>query len=308
MSAAAGAGAGSGANALSFEFADKSVYDRLPPGPPLVFEPVASKYTVEDLQGGLGDPDKEPIAVEEVISIMEAQLRGKKLEARDNRLYYKDVPPRSLSTFKLPIDSVVYRYDKTGKQSPSSKIPAFFGNRETTQIYSGSELSEEETRSAYKSKREALLLDWNYNTLDLLAAHPALSEKDIDFLEQYYVPKSGPHTLKLPDGDMNIMINSPAPVVLPCVPFGTTKGGYTIYLNRIMAKIVCKLGLDGWVVRPFDPAKKAGVLKWVIAESALSFYNPEIMLCKWGEVMDRIDTVGGSRRRLRKTRRAHQKK
>lgn len=301
--ASANAGAGAGAASASFEFNDKSVYERLPPGPPVTFDPVASKYTVEDLQGGLGDPEKDPISVEEVIAIMESKVGGKKLEARGNRLFYKDVPQFSLPTFKVPVGAVVHRYDKTGKTSPATKIPAFFGNKTTTKIYSGAELTEDETRSSYRVKREAVLLDMNYNTLSRLEAHPALSEKDIDYLNQYYVNRNGPHTLKLPTGDLTIMINAPVPVVLPCVPYGTTKSGHMIYLNRIMAKIICKLGVDGWIVRPFDQDKKSGVLKWNINASALSFYNPEIMLCKWNEVMDRIDTAGGARKR-RKTRRA----
>jgi hypothetical protein len=41
--------------------------------------------------------------------------------------------------------------------------------------------------------------------------------------------------------------------------YGEGKVSHPNYLNRRLAQIVCSLGFDGWVVKPFDVEKKTGL-------------------------------------------------
>jgi hypothetical protein len=60
------------------------------------------------------------------------------------------------------------------------------------------------------------------------------------------------------------------------------------YLNRRMAEIICRLGFDGWVVKPYDIDRKTGLIQLSLTllasgEDPLIEYTPEVMLCGWKE-------------------------
>ena len=55
-----------------------------------------------------------------------------------------------------------------------------------------------------------------------------------------------------------------------------------------MAELICGLGFDGWVVKPYDFDKKTGLIQLSLAllaagEDPLVEYTPEVMLCGWKE-------------------------
>ncbi len=85
---------------------------------------------------------------------------------------------------------------------------------------------------------------------------------------------------------MDMYVNVEKLVVLPTIPLGRAdKNGHIPYLNREIARIVCKAGFDGWVVCPFNPAKKRGLVQYSMIHGVVQ-YSPEIMLCKWSQFMD----------------------
>ena len=195
-------------------------------------------------------------------------------------------------TVTVPVGTVMYRGDKGGAQSPASELPAFFGNRNSVGIYAA---KNEKNVSSYRIKKALMLLELNLNSvyalqMALIAHMPpeflGKDEKKRSLLKQLILMWSDP--------DSGIM--------KPSVPIGPKRAsGHIPYLNRLMADIVCRLGFDGWIVFPYDPAKRQGLTQMSIIHGEVA-YPPEIMVCAWTNHMERI--VGGGRRKTHNRRRA----
>lgn len=177
-----------------------------------------------------------------------------------------------LPTLVVPEGSTVYRADATGAQSPSNAVPAFFSNNTSITVY---KRGKEENVSKYRTIRDMRLFQMSIQNLKTLyAVHPSLTSEDKEFLKLYLSKQA--------EG-----------AVLPIYP---TKDRY---LNRSIANIVCRLGVDGWIVQPYQ-AGLSGMLDYSIVRRNIKPYTPEIMVCKWTDCMARI-TEGG-KKRTRRTR------
>lgn len=187
----------------------------------------------------------------------------------------------------LPINSEIYRADRDGAREPSERVPAFFTNIVTTRgIYSHGKNG---TISSYIVKKPARLFHMNLNSIiDLYFYIMDLYDKDEVnklkykmLLENYYNPEE-------------LVVN----------PTGYMEGDtFPNYLNRRMAQMICHLGFDGWVVKPFNPEKKTGLKQWGVL-SGVNDYPPEIMLCRWKSFMDlkSLPIKSGGRRTQKKHR------
>ena len=197
-----------------------------------------------------------------------------------------------LPTVLLPAGAEVYRADHAGAKEPSADVPAFFTNRGSTSAYTRGAKG---TLSSYVVKKEAKLFHLTLNSI--LQLVPMLEEEDMEEVlmhwfnpEEAYVNPSG---------------FSPKNLAL----YRSNISKYPNYLNRRMAAIVCKLGFDGWIVKPFDPKKRTGLEQISYYKDGAKIkhrfvpYAPEIMLCHWKEIMDLKSLTAGGRRRTRKAKR-----
>ena len=248
----------------------------------------------------------------------------------DKSLLYMGAPV-SIPVCVLPPGSILHRFDKEGATDPSKNVPIFFGNKASVSFYSGKKTAAEinATRSSYRLKRPARLLHINAESLPLIE-QLQLTAEESEFMPIYYrigyVANS--------KGD-----NVETPILLPAAPYGTITeihgDGRLKSLNRKFAEIVCRLGFDGWVIKPLNPDKKEGVLQisggiqQVLAPNGtvvtldklatlpldqraqarivaplngkVSAMPPEIVICRWDVFMDRI--AGGASSRRRSSRR-----
>lgn len=177
-----------------------------------------------------------------------------------------------LPTLVVPKGSIVYRADATGAQNPSDAVPAFFSNNTSITVY---KRGKEENVSKYRTTRDLRLFQMNIQNLKtLFVVHPALTSEDKQFLKLYLSKQA--------EG-----------AVLPIFP---TKDRY---LNRTIANIICRLGVDGWIVQPFREGA-SGMLDYSMVRRNIKPYTPEIMVCKWTDCMARISEGGKTRRTRRK--------
>lgn len=195
-------------------------------------------------------------------------------------------------TVTVPVGTIMYRGDKGGAQLPAAGLPVFFGNKNSVGIYAA---KNEKNISKYRVTKTLKLLELNLNTvyalqMALIAYMPpeflGKDEKKQSLLKQLILMWSDP--------DSGIM--------KPSVPIGPKRAsGHIPYLNRLMADIVCRLGFDGWIVFPYDPAKRQGLTQMSIIHGEVA-YPPEIMVCAWTDHMEHI--IGGGRMRGKTYRRA----
>lgn len=184
-----------------------------------------------------------------------------------------------MSVIRLPVGAVLHRADRTGAKTPSDKVPAFFGNQYSIRVYAGP--LGKPAYSSYVVKKEAKLFVVNAQSIMKLFFHPKMTAKEKAFIDKY--------------------LNIPSAAVLPSFPLGQVDG-HTHYLNREIANIVCKrLGLDGWIVLPFDAERGRG-MKQISFVHGIVPYAPEIMLCKWTDVMDTAASKGNSKRKTVKNK------
>jgi hypothetical protein len=208
-----------------------------------------------------------------------------------------------LPTVLLPVGAELYRADHAGAKEPGAEVPAFFTNRGSTGAYTRGKTG---TLSSYVVKKEARLFDLNLNSI--LPLVPLLDDDEVEVIMHWFNHED---TYVNPSGF--------TPKNLADYRSGTSK--YPNYLNRRMANIICKLGFDGWIVKPFDIKKRTGLeqLSYYVDGKSLKTrivpYAPEIMLCKWKDTMDlkslavngaaATGSAAGGRRRTR--RRTHRK-
>ncbi len=184
-------------------------------------------------------------------------------------------------TLIVPQGSTVYRADMGGAKSPSNAVPAFFSNNTSISVY---KRGNEANVSKYKTTRDIRLFVMTVQALKtLLVIHPELTAEDKEYLKLY-----------LKEQAQN--------AVMPIYPLKNQHG----YLNRAIAAIICRLGVDGWIVQPYKKGE-AGMRNYSLIRP-IADYKPEFLVCKWTDCMERITTGGKTRkstRRLRKTRKHH---
>jgi len=194
-------------------------------------------------------------------------------------LYKKENEEIHLPTLILPEGSVIHRADHEGAKSPSNEIPAFFGDRKSIKIYARGK-PEAEAVSSYSVKRPITLFHMTLNTILDISVHPDLTKGDKEALRAY-----------VGEG-----------FVIPIKFLRKENIEKRLYLNRRIANMICRLGFDGWVVNPYDPDKKQGLVQFIISRQDIAEYSPEIMLCTWTNFLERIKTGGKRKNRTRKSR------
>jgi hypothetical protein len=180
-----------------------------------------------------------------------------------------------LPTIVLPVGSVIYRADHAGAKEPSTEVPAFFTNRGSTRAYRRNMSG---TLSSYVVTKEARLFDMTIHSLSKLKKY-LTTEKEHEVFDNYFV-KVG----KVPA--VNPSYFTPDDLI----EYQTKKVAYPNYLNRRMAEIICRIGFDGWVVKPITDDLETGLIQLSIARmmagvNPLAEYTPEVMLCNWKEHM-----------------------
>jgi hypothetical protein len=178
-----------------------------------------------------------------------------------------------LPTIMLPIGSVIYRADHAGARQPSGEVPAFFTNRGSTRAY---RRRGKGTLSSYVTTKEARLFDLNLNSLFELRPY-ITKAADRTVFENYLIKVGGQWAV-------NPSFFTPRDLA----EYQAKKVVFPNYLNRRMAEIICRLGFDGWVVKPYDVDKKTGLIQLSLTllasgEDPLIEYTPEVMLCGWKE-------------------------
>jgi hypothetical protein len=292
-------------------------------------------YTIQDDQFGAENAKKPSSAFldmfkRELIAVPEyASLKLQDIDYDpDKKTLYSDKV--SLPICILPEGSIIHRFDKEGARDPSTNVPIFFGNRTSVKFYSGKAENAEvnATRSSYRVKRPVQLLHINTESMGVFL-QLQLTPEEIDFFEVF------------------CRMGKTHPILLPALPYGTVKeivlgiraGRPEKTLNRRFAEIVCRLGFDGWVVKPYNPDTNEGVLQITCginqvqaadgtivtldaiktlteaqAETAhyispkdghLTPMPPELVLCRWDIFMDRVKGGGTRRRRRQSLRTRH---
>jgi len=188
-----------------------------------------------------------------------------------NGKVFKEKGGPELPTIHLPVGSVIYRADHGGAKEPSSEVPAFFTNRGSTRAYRRKQAG---TLSSYVVTKEARLFDMNLNSLVKLDEY-LTTDKENEIFGNYLVDVGG-----------HLAVNPSYFTPDDLAEYQTKKVAMPNYLNRRMAEIVCRLGFDGWVVKPYDFDRKTGLLQLSLmllaaGKDPLIEYTPEIMLCNW---------------------------
>lgn len=180
-----------------------------------------------------------------------------RLKSGDHFLIIKN---RSGEDIKLPVlilpeGSQLHRYDKEKKGLPSTEIPLFLGDEATYRIYAGKgktaeEIDKSKTSFVVKKDKEIKLLELNINSLESLKKF--FEGDDYKFLSEYFI---------MLDGHLGIF---------PSIPYGKigeiAEGDITEYsytFNRRFAEIICKLGFDGWVIKPYNEEKGEGINQFI---------------------------------------------
>ena len=339
----AGGGAGDAAAAAAANIAtfnDASSFRKLTDGRYLQLprKDQIDIYTIEDdefpVDENTNNPSPEPEFLDrlkrELLSMPE--LNSLKIEDIDynpvTKTLYSDKV--SMPICMLPEGSIIHRFDKEGAVDPSKNVPIFFGNKTSVSFYSGKKSAGEinTTRSSYRIKRAARLLHMNTESLSTFIQLQLTPEEE-EFFQDYS---------RL--GTVRNSANEPVeiPILLPATPYGTLaeikSQAREKTFNRRFAEIVCRLGFDGWVIKPLDPDTQEGVLQitggihqlrspdgTIVTPDTLATLSreqgiaarfiaplrgnvspmpPEIVICRWDIFMDRIAGGGGSRRRRRR--------
>ncbi len=158
-------------------------------------------------------------------------------------------PASGLPTVLLPVGAVVYRADHAGAKEPSGDVPAFFTNVNSTRAYTRGAKG---TKSSYVVKKEARLFHMNLNSLMALARHVASTGGETEVFDRYLAMTEDEYGERF-------FVNPSDFLETNLKEYQEGKVSHPNYLNRRLAQIVCSLGFDGWVVKPFDMEKKTGL-------------------------------------------------
>lgn len=244
---------------------------------------------------------------------------------------------------ELPVGTKVFRADRPVATAPSTDVPAFFGNLESIKPYTKwrpgllnrnkKEIKEAdmgETLSAYTVTKSPRLFHMSFvsltnlqDYLEYLISLDIIKGKQKEFLQEAI------HILSIYIQPFSKDIS----FVIPFIVFKPPS-----YMNRMIANILCALGYDGWIVKPFVGEEqglkqlsstllyntlkekekvdklldtltgnaKIGKDDLIVLATSIIPYTPEIMLCKWDKFMVPATLEGGGRRRA-KTRRHRQR-
>jgi hypothetical protein len=190
-----------------------------------------------------------------------------------------------LPTIEIPVNTIFHRADWEGIKLPSTNVPAFFGNRESINIYTRGKGNS--VVSSYRTKTPLVLFNMNPISLIWLSKIPQLTEDEKNYMKQYFIR----------EGELAF--------VIPTIPFPSEalqqnykqkkergEEAYLPYLNRLIAGILCRLGFDGWIVRPYNPEKGDGLLQYSMVRNEVFPYSPEIMVCNWNTKMEAVKRGG----------------
>lgn len=246
------------------------------------------------------------------------------------------------------LDAPVYLFRADRKQTPagfvpnaapvSKDVPMFVSDLDSIRIYTmvppGSGVMDTKTVSRYTVTKNPVLFDMTPENIERLLADPKVQdEPGLPELKKWYfvradltkAPKTQfrPTIKDLVDGGIVKGTEKAFPVLTPNL--AAPGGGPTLYLNRILSTLLCKLGFDGWVVMPGtflqrfplreymgDPAAYAAEFAADTVKFFYSPYRPEVMLCKWDTFSTWTKAFGGRRktrrgRRYSKTTRRHRR-
>jgi hypothetical protein len=178
-------------------------------------------------------------------------------------------------------------------------MPAFFTQKNRLGAYKkplqGQPNLGEDTISSYRVKKKMRLLHLSINTIPSLRAHPGIKDNEIYkmllmlwFQEESYVRPSNvfPNNMK---------------------KYKSGEVQYLMYLNRYIATMICNLGYDGWIIKPFDFPSGKGLVQYSVVYENIVPYTPEIMICRWSTKMERV-LHGGRRRNTRRVRKSFRTK
>lgn len=221
----------------------------------------------------------------------------------------------------LPAGSTIYRADPEGKKAPSKGVPNFFGDKASiAHLGRGNP----DAFSSYTTTKDLVLFELSFPNLIAILQDESTDEATLEFLVNAYIGQTvmtqeqwsrlraqGLGTSKETAPETAHMFVMPA-VRLP----SETGSAYANYTNRALANIICKLGFDGWIAYPGqliqrnmdmkyyagDVAKIQADVRAGTVHFAYNVYMPEIVLCDWSAVANRVS--GGVRsktgRRVRK--------
>jgi hypothetical protein len=217
-----------------------------------------------------------------------------------------------LPTIILPAGAELYRADHGGAKEPGANVPAFFTNRGSTRVYTHGAKG---TLSQYVVKKPARLFHMSLDSLDkrMIGSYAdKLTDEDLEVFMNY---------IEHDDLGFTQYVNPSGFTATDLDEYKSGKVTHPNYLNRRMAEIVCRLGFDGWIVKPYTVDERTGAgtgliqfsmglmlkqraeleEKLSVAKSGeekkalimdfeqnppLTAYKPEIMLCRWKEHMD----------------------
>ena len=210
----------------------------------------------------------------------------------------------------VPAGTTWYRADRGGAVSPSEVVPAFFTQKDRLSAYKkpmpGQPNRGEDAVSTYRVKEDITLLHLTLENIPTFFHHPLCTEIHKKYLARWYT-EGNDHDIPPHVHPSHIMPKNAASYHSKQVP-------YLMYMNRYIANIICKWGYDGWIVKPFSPPdehgkNQKGLLQLSVVHGIVP-YAPEIMVCRWSTMMERVESGGRrchtrrgrKRARTRKTR------
>lgn len=183
----------------------------------------------------------------------------------------------------LTLGSTILRNDRGGAKLPSTDVPAFFGDKETIGVYSGTKNvgARNATTSYYTVKKQPRLLLLTPQTIMDLYERVKSKEDQLTIVA-YIDPPVNEKTTYSPSFDQEKDgVVQPMGFLTQKDLYEYKEKGQGLYINRRMANIVCSVGYDGWLVMP------GALYQYVPSRNAVTPYPPEIMLCKWNNVLDK---------------------
>jgi hypothetical protein len=207
----------------------------------------------------------------------------------------------------LPARSTLYRADHKGRVLPSTAVPAFFSDWVSMQNYmsdpdTGDQLPYLDIVTRFRTTKPARLFvmnEANFRRIVATAKDPSVAPfMEKNYLRPMHLADATRDTLRSQMTLNPVPIGNDITVVSPGADAKRLPSGHIDYANRVLARIVCKLGFDGWVAFPHT------LLEY--GRRSLTHYTPEIVLCKWDDFAKDTPMKGqtklGGRRQTRRRR------
>ncbi len=208
---------------------------------------------------------------------MFAAFKTRKVADIINKTYFTYNKPSKVFEIKLELPSLiipkgtrVHRADHAGAQIPSADMPAFFGNIESIGIYSRDNPN---AFSHYTFSKDCDLMILDFSSLQKLLQFYMFNDENTQVLLAYFNQVEG---YVNPVGFMRENLEA---------YLKSNKKYPAKYLNRRMAEIICSLDIPGWIVEPYNPKKKKGLIQLHPRLKEKMPYAPEFMLCNWSEYL-----------------------